>query len=78
MAFALAQHSAELKAKPQWVEPASYAEQVRAALVRATDASQGPVNVLEIIRPAVPHGCESTAATWNWVGLIGSLSVGAE
>jgi hypothetical protein len=52
MAFAFAQRSAELKAKPPWVEPASYADQVRAALVCAADASQGPVSVLEIIRPA--------------------------
>jgi hypothetical protein len=72
MAFAFAQRSAELKAKPPWVEPASYADQVRAALVCAADASQGPVSVLEIIRPAVPHGRESTAEAWNWVGLIGS------
>ena len=75
MAFAFAQRSAELKAKPPWVEPASHADQVRAALVCAADASQGPVSVLEIIRPAVPHGRESTAEAWNWVGLIGPQSV---
>ncbi len=72
MAFAFAQRSAELKAKPPWVEPASYADQVRAALVCAADASQGPVSVLEVMRPAAPHGRESTAAARNWVGLIGS------
>lgn len=65
MAFALAQHRAALKAKPPWVEPASYAAQVRAALVCAANASWGPHTVLEVIRPAVAHGRESTAAAWK-------------
>ena len=65
MAFALAQHRAALKAKPPWFEPASYAAQVRTALVCAANASRGPQTVLEVILPAVAHGRESTAAVWK-------------
>ncbi len=60
MACALAQRHAELKAKPPRVEPATYPAQVRAVFVCAANASPGPVKALELIRPGVAHGREST------------------
>jgi len=60
MALAFAQRGAELKAEPPRVEPAPEAAHVGAVVMRAAAASQGPVSLLELIRPRVPHGRKCT------------------